>query len=139
MSAIKPGHGAGAPSPRGSLRLGGGEPSPRDDGIDDSPIFGTASENLPAAFVPDATWIALGLPQPQRVIISTQGDWWDTIAVRAYGLKRGNESLMYRLLEANYPLRDLSHFPAGVSVVVPTVAIATEIPLVPWTSATIGP
>lgn len=112
------------------------------DFVGTPPIFQGGPEPFYGSLVDvvqDATWIALGQPQPQRVIISTQGDWWDTLAMRAYGLKRGNESLMYRLLEANYALRDLSHFPAGVSVIVPTVAVATEIALVPWTSATIGP
>ena len=72
----------------------------------------------------------------ERVYISTQGDWWDMIAMRVYGRKRGNEHLMFRLLEANYPLREISNFPAGVPVIVPEVDIATEIPLVPWKNAT---
>jgi phage tail protein X len=113
-----------------------------DKDVGDSPIIGGGPDPIPgtvAEVVLDATWVALGQPKPQRVIISTQGDWWDTIAMRAYGQKRGNESLMYRLLEANYPLRELSHFPAGVFVIVPAVAVATEIPLVPWKSAAVLP
>jgi hypothetical protein len=59
------------------------------------------------------------------------------IAMRVYGEKRGNEHLMYRLLEANYPLRDIVNFPAGVPVVVPEVEdVETTIPLVPWKTAT---
>jgi phage tail protein X len=83
-----------------------------------------------------------GYPAPEkvgRIYVSTQGDWWDLIAMRVYGMKRGNEHLMYRLLEANYSLREVSNFPAGVPVIVPTVDVATEIPLVPWTSATFIP
>jgi phage tail protein X len=100
------------------------------------PIFGTPPQ---VAFVRDATWIALGQPKPARIIISTQGDWWDTLAIRAYGRKRGNEHLMFRLIEANYALRQISNFPAGIAVIVPDVAVATEVPLVPWTSATFIP
>lgn len=99
----------------------------------------TPNPNPLTNFVADATWTALGLPQPQRIYISIQGDWWDMIAIRVYGAQRGNEHLMYRLLEANYPLREISNFPAGIAVVVPTIEVKTEIPLVPWTTATIGP
>jgi phage tail protein X len=75
----------------------------------------------------------------KRIYVSTQGDVWDVIAIKVYGFKRGNESLMYRLLEENYPLRNVSVFPAGLAVVVPEVAVETEIPLVPWKSATLLP
>ena len=71
-----------------------------------------------------------------RIYVSTQGDWWDLIAIRVYGAKRGNEHLMYRLLEENYPLRDVAQFPAGLPVIIPEVDVSTEIPLVPWKSAT---
>lgn len=82
-------------------------------------------------------------PQPvpvgSQIYVSTQGDWWDTIAMRVYGMQRGNEHLMYRLIEANYYLRNVSHFPAGVAVIVPQVDVATEVPLVPWKNASISP
>jgi phage tail protein X len=77
--------------------------------------------------------------QGKRIYVSVQGDLWDIIAIRVYGFKRGNESLMYRLLEENYTLRDVSVFPAGIAVFVPEVAVATEIPLVPWKSTTVIP
>lgn len=70
-----------------------------------------------------------------RYYISMQGDMWDMIAIRVYGEKRGNEHLMYRLLEENYALRNLSIFPAGVAVVVPEVEIESTIVLVPWKTA----
>ena len=73
-----------------------------------------------------------------RIYVSQQGDWWDVIAMRAYGMKRGNEHLMYRLIEANYTLREVSSFPAGLAVIVPEVAVDTVIPLVPWKNATRG-
>jgi phage tail protein X len=79
------------------------------------------------------------VPLGARIYVSTQGDAWDMIAMRVYGLKRGNEHLMYRLLEENYPLRYMSIFPAGITVIVPAIQIETEIPLVPWKSATIVP
>jgi phage tail protein X len=75
----------------------------------------------------------------KRIYVSTQGDVWDVIAIKVYGFKRGNESLMYRLIEENYYLRNVSVFPAGLAVIVPEVAVATEIPLVPWKSATLLP
>lgn len=77
------------------------------------------------------------LKTTDRVYVSTQGDWWDTIAVRCYGMKRGNEHLMYRLLEANYFLRNVGYFPAGVHVIVPKVETVTEITLVPWKKTSI--
>jgi phage tail protein X len=67
-----------------------------------------------------------------RVYISTQGDWWDVIALRVYGMKRGDDHLMHKLIEANYALRTVANFPAGLSVVVPPLETKTEIPLVPW-------
>jgi phage tail protein X len=83
-------------------------------------------------FMPDDFWQSLAAPKPSRVYVSTQGDWWDIIALRVYGRKRGNEHLMFRLLEANYALREVAHFPAGVAVIVPEVDVATVSPLVPW-------
>jgi len=82
---------------------------------------------------------SITLPLGARVYVSVQDDWWDTIAMRVYGMQRGNEHLMYRLIEANYPLRDISHFPAGVAVQVPEVNVATEIPLVPWKVSLLEP
>jgi phage tail protein X len=79
------------------------------------------------------------MPLGAHVYVSTQGDVWDMIAMRVYGLKRGNEHLMFRLLEANYALRELSIFSAGTAVVVPDIQIETEIPLVPWKNAAIMP
>jgi len=69
---------------------------------------------------------------PARVYISVQGDWWDMIALRVYGGRRFDDHLMHKLIEANYPLRNVSLFPAGLTVVVPEVAKRTEVPLVPW-------
>jgi Phage Tail Protein X. len=71
--------------------------------------------------------------------VSTQGDVWDMIAIRVYGFKRGNEHLMFRLIEANYHLRNISIFPAGIGVAVPDINIATDVPLVPWKKALIVP
>jgi phage tail protein X len=76
-------------------------------------------------------------PHPKRVYISIQGDWWDLIALKCYGMRRGDDHLMHKLIEANYALRDLSHFPAGIPVYVPDVPVKTSIPLVPWKRASI--
>lgn len=86
-------------------------------------------------YLSDPTWLALGQSPPHRVFISTQGDFMDFIAIKAYGRRRGNEHLMYRLLEENYPLREVVEFPAGVSVIVPTIDVDTVTTLVPWKNA----
>jgi len=104
------------------------------------PIFGGPPDPIPqddtlVEVIQDATWVALGLPKPHRIYITIQGDWWDLIAIRVYGRQRGNEHLMYRLLEENWPLKDVGQFPAGVPVIVPEVAIAVEVQLVPWKKA----
>jgi phage tail protein X len=88
---------------------------------------------------PAVTTTNVAPPLTGRVYISTQGDWWDLIAINVYGRRRGNEHLMFRLLEANYHLRNVSQFPAGVAVIVPEVDVVTTIPLVPWKTATVNP
>jgi phage tail protein X len=75
-------------------------------------------------------------PPPARVYYSTQGDWWDLISLKVYGMKRGDDHLMHKLIEANYDLREVANFPGGVAVIVPAVPMKTVIPLVPWKSAT---
>jgi phage tail protein X len=97
---------------------------------------------LPTPVQPPVLVLPRGYPSRPvggRVYISTQGDWWDLIAIKVYGRTRGNEHLMYRLLEENYPLREVVQFPAGLIVNVPVVAVTTEIALVPWKSATVVP
>src|SRR5215831_2245600 len=80
-------------------------------------------------------------PQPvpigASIYVSQQGDWWDLIALKVYGMKRGDEMYMHKLIEANYEIREICNFPAGVQVIVPVLPIKTEIPLVPWKSAQI--
>jgi phage tail protein X len=111
------------------------------DNLPDWPSPGGGPDPIPdddstlVAVVQDLTWRLLGLPKPHRIYISTQGDMWDLIAIRAYGARRGNEHLMFRLLEENWPLRNVAVFPAGVPVIVPEIAIETEIQLVPWKKA----
>lgn len=114
------------------------------DDVSDAPHPGGIPDPLPQIDSPfetfqDAYWRALGTPKPQRIYISTQGDWWDMIAMNVYGRRRGNEHLMFRLIEANYHLREVSHFPAGIAVVVPEVDVVTTIPLVPWKNAVVTP
>lgn len=110
------------------------------DDADELPYPGGIPDPIPqidtlAELLQDATWVALGRPKPTRFYISMQGDWWDTIAMRVYGRQRGNEHLMYRLLEENYLLHDVSQFPAGLKIAVPEIDVATDIPLVPWKNA----
>ena len=78
-------------------------------------------------------------PLGARIYVSVQGDWWDVIAMKVYGFKRGNEALMYRIIEANYHLRDISLFPAGIAVIIPKIESQTEILLVPWKVALLIP
>jgi phage tail protein X len=70
-----------------------------------------------------------------RIYTSVQGDWWDLISLKVYGMQRGDDHHLDILMEANYPIKDLNEFPAGVQVVVPDLPVKTIIPLVPWTSA----
>ncbi len=50
-------------------------------------------------------------------------------------MRRGDEMFMHKLIEANYEIRELEQFPAGIPVVVPAIPVKTAIPLVPWTRA----
>jgi phage tail protein X len=77
------------------------------------------------------------VPQGASIYVSTQGDWWDMISFRVYGARRGDEYYMHRLIEANYPIRELCEFPAGIAVIVPAIPTRVEIPLVPWKTASI--
>lgn len=86
-----------------------------------------------------STASADAVAQHPRIYVSTQGDVWDVIAMKVYGFKRGNERLMFRLIEANYHLRNIAIFPAGIGVIVPEVDIEFDVPLVPWKKASIVP
>lgn len=50
-------------------------------------------------------------------------------------MRRGDEMFMHKLIEANYEIREICQFPAGIPVVVPAIPVKTAIPLVPWTRA----
>jgi phage tail protein X len=91
--------------------------------------------NAPQPLPPEPIIWTQPIPAGARIYTSVQGDWWDLIALKVYGMRRGDELYMHKLLEANYEIRDLDEFPAGVSVVVPALPIKTVIPLVPWTNA----
>jgi phage tail protein X len=103
----------------------------------DAPIIGggpdyiesvLAAQIIPPGYPPPA-------PPPSRVYVSTQGDWWDLISLKVYGMRRNDDHLMHKLIEANYPLRDIANFPAGIGVVVPEIETKMDIPLVPWKKA----
>jgi len=72
-----------------------------------------------------------------RTYVSVQDDWWDIISLKCYGMRRGDEYYMHKLIEANYELRELSHFPGGIIVNVPDLPVKVSIPLVPWKRASI--
>jgi len=72
-----------------------------------------------------------------KIYVSVQGDFWDLISLKVYGMKRGDDHHGDILMEANYPIKDIHEFPAGVAVFVPELPVITDIPLVPWKSASI--
>jgi len=72
-----------------------------------------------------------------KTYVTVQGDWWDLIALKVYGMRRGDDHYMHKLIEANYHLREIAQFPGGVIVNVPDLPIRAVIPLVPWTSTSI--
>jgi phage tail protein X len=60
---------------------------------------------------------------------TVQGDTWDIIAKNNYG----DERRMSFLLQANYMLRDIVVFSAGVDIAVPDLpADAVSLDLPPW-------
>lgn len=78
-----------------------------------------------------------GYPAPEKpfakTYVTTQGDTWDYISLRVFGMKRRDDHLLHHLLiEANYNLRHVCVFPAGIAVKVPDIVAKTVIPLVPW-------
>ena len=77
------------------------------------------------------------IPTGAHIYISVQDDWWDLIALKVYGMRRGDEFYMHKLIEANYYLKDVCHFPGGVAVIIPDLPVKTSIPLVPWKKASI--
>lgn len=95
----------------------------------------TGTPPPPVPFLDRAT---PAIPAGDAVYVTVQGDWWDLIALKVYGMQRGNEHLMYRLLEENYNLRNIVQFSGGIKVAVPPADVTTVIPLVPWKTATIG-
>jgi phage tail protein X len=74
-----------------------------------------------------------------RIYVTVQGDWWDLIALKVFGMRRGDEYLMHKLIEANYTLRDIAQFSGGIVVVVPDIETRTTIALVPWKLTTVIP
>jgi hypothetical protein len=92
---------------------------------------------VPISGTPLVTQYFDPIPPGARIYTSQQGDWWDLISLRVYGMRRGDDHLMHRLIEANYHLREVSKFPAGVGVIVPPQPVKLEIPLVPWKKASI--
>ncbi|HKD74512.1 MAG TPA: tail protein X [Ktedonobacterales bacterium] len=98
------------------------------------PVAGSGIAPIPGAAT---SYPPQPIPFGASIYISIQGDWWDLISLKVYGMRRGDEYYMHKLIEANYELRDLCEFPAGVQVIVPALPVKVEMPLVPWTSASI--
>lgn len=69
-----------------------------------------------------------------RTYRTQSGDYWDQIAMRVYGKRRGNEYLLHHLIQANYPYRNIWRFQAGVILDIPEQAAREQTPIVPWTT-----
>src|SRR5262252_2051965 len=68
-----------------------------------SPVPPTPTGNGSIGTPPPPTPVySTALPAGDAIYVTVQGDWWDLIALKVYGMQRGNEHLMYRLLEENY-------------------------------------
>jgi hypothetical protein len=70
-----------------------------------------------------------------RSYITTQGDYFDVIALKMYGMRRGRELLCNRLMEADWALRNVMIFSAGIKLRIPDVDPVEEVQLVPWKRA----
>jgi phage tail protein X len=69
---------------------------------------------------------------------SVQGDMWDLISLRVYGMQKGADHYMHTLLEANPALHDYCSLPGGLTIVVPDAPASTAtLALVPWKTASI--
>ena len=65
---------------------------------------------------------------PLKTYITIQGDMWDMIAYKVYG----KEAYVSKLLEANEDLREITVFPAGVTITCPEADPETSKILPPW-------
>jgi hypothetical protein len=72
-----------------------------------------------------------------QVYVSVQGDMWDLISQKVYGMQRGSDHYLDRLIEANPQFNSYNQLPGGFYILVPPLPTQTEIPLVPWKRATI--
>ena len=66
--------------------------------------------------------------QNQNLYVTTQGDTWDSIALRLLG----SELLMWMLVDANPVYRGVAEFPANVELVVPDVEKAAAVSFPSW-------
>lgn len=63
-----------------------------------------------------------------KTYTTVQGDMWDMIAKR----EMGSELHMHLLMEKNQEHRDLSVFPAGIVLQIPSISTKTARKLPPW-------
>lgn len=66
-----------------------------------------------------------------RKYITIQGDMFDSICFREYGIK-GSERLMSMLIEANEKYADYVKFPAGIELNIPEAEVPIVKNLPPW-------
>jgi len=59
---------------------------------------------------------------------TVQGDMWDLIAYK----QMGSEMYMDKLMAANLRYREVTIFPAGVTLAIPTVSTVVSSLLPPW-------
>ncbi len=63
-----------------------------------------------------------------RKYTTSQGDMWDSIALRLYG----NERFMHELVGANPGYRSVAVFPANLVLNVPDISTEEKVTFPPW-------
>lgn len=69
-----------------------------------------------------------------KTFVTTQGDFWDMAALKAYGTERG-QFLMHKLIESNFWARRIEQFSGGLFIEIPAAQPVIEVSLVPWKKA----
>lgn len=70
-----------------------------------------------------------------RTYTTSQGDWYDSIALKVYS----DEHLMHELIEANYDYRNVKQFSADIVLTCPELPSKKKPPLVPWQALPAAP
>ena len=63
-----------------------------------------------------------------KIYSTTQGDMWDSIALR----ELGSEHLMHLLIDTNPKYIDVAVFPANCELIIPGISTEERITFPPW-------